>query len=125
TGGDLVQKHYPAFGFLHQDVVVSQAGKFVGQLSQFMIVRGEKHAAADLIVQILGNGPSQTHAVVGAGAAADLIEDHQAAVGGVVEDVGGFGHLDHESAAAPGQLVAGADAREDAVNTADPRLAGR
>src|SRR5439155_21817408 len=88
-------------------------------------VRGEKHAAADLIVQILGNGPSQTHAVVGAGAAADLIEDHQATVGGVVEDVGGFGNLDHESAAAPGQLVAGADAREDAVNNADPRLAGR
>src|SRR5260370_22547009 len=100
AGSDLMQEDNLSFALLHQDIVVSQAGKFVGQLSQFVIVRGEKHAATDLVVQILGNGPSQTHAVVGAGAAADLIEDHQAAVGGVVEDVGGFGHLDHKGAAA-------------------------
>src|SRR5439155_3808057 len=91
AGGDLVQEHHSTFALLDQDIVVSQAGKFVGQLSQFMIVRGEKHAATDLVVQILGNGPSQTYAVVGAGAAADLSEDHQAAVGGGVQDVGAFG----------------------------------
>src|SRR6266849_9719033 len=80
AGGDLLQEHHSTFALLDQDIVVSQAGKFVSQLSQLVIVRGEERAAADLIVQIFGNGPSQTHAVVGARAATDLIEDHQAAV---------------------------------------------
>ena len=34
---------------------------------------------------------------------------------GVVEDVGGLGHLDHERRAATGEIVARADTREDAV----------
>ena len=38
---------------------------------------------------------------------------------GVVEDVGRLGHLDHEGALAAAQLVAGADAGEDAVGDAD------
>ena len=66
--------------------------------------------------------PGQRDAVVGAGAAADLVEDHQAARRRVVEDVRRLGHLHHERALAAAQLVAGADAREDAVGQADRRL---
>ncbi len=44
---------------------------------------------------------------------------------GVVEDVGGLLHLDHEGGAAAGEVVAGADAREDAVDDADFRRGGR
>jgi hypothetical protein len=54
--------------------------------------------------------------------AADLVEDHEAAVGRVVEDVRGLGHLDHEGRRAAREVVARADAREDAVDDADRRL---
>ena len=63
-------------------------------------------------------------AVERARAAADLVEDHQAALGGVVEDVGGLGHLDHEGGLAGVQLIAGADAREEAIDQADRRALG-
>ena len=39
--------------------------------------------------------------------------------GGVVEDVGGLGHFDHEGGLAAGEVVGGADAGEDAVDEAD------
>ena len=78
-----------------------------------------------MVVQVLGDGPGQRDAVVGAGAAADLVEDDQAARRGVVEDVGRLGHLHHERALPPAQFVAGADAREDAIGQADASPAGR
>ena len=40
-------------------------------------------------------------------------------VGRVVEDVGDLAHLDHEGGLAAGEVVLGADAREDAVDDAD------
>ena len=60
-------------------------------------------------------------AVVGAGAAADLVEDDQAARRRVVQDVRRLHHLDHERALARGQVVLRADAGEDAVDQADAR----
>jgi hypothetical protein len=39
----------------------------------------------------------------------------------VVKDVGGFGHLHHEGGLAGGQIVAGADAGEDAIGDAQAR----
>ena len=84
-----------------------------------MVVGGEQRAAADVVVQVLDDGPGQREAVVGARPAADFVEDHQAARRGVVEDAGRLGHLDHERALAPGQFVAGPDAGEDPVGDAD------
>ena len=49
----------------------------------------------------------------------------QAAVGRVVEDVGRLGHLDHERRLPGVQLVARADAGEEAVGQADRRALGR
>ena len=109
----------PSGRLVDQRVVVAQARQPLGQLGQLVVVRGEQRPAADAVVQVLRDGPGQRHAVVGAGAAADLVEDHQAARRGVVQDVGRLGHLHHERALRPAQLVAGADAREDAVGQAD------
>ena len=61
-------------------------------------MRGEQRAAADLVVQVLDHGPGQREPVVGAGAAADLVQDHQAAARGQVQNPRGLGHLDHERA---------------------------
>jgi hypothetical protein len=49
----------------------------------------------------------------------DFVQDHEAARGRVVEDVGGLGHLHHEGGLSCGEFVACADAREDAVYQAD------
>ena len=46
-------------------------------------------------------------------------------VGGVVQDVRGFGHLHHERGAPAGQIVARADAREDAIERPEHRALRR
>jgi len=57
--------------------------------------------------------------------AADFVQQHQAVAAGVVQDVGGFRHLDHEGRTPAGQVVAGTDTREYAVDRADDgRLGG-
>ena len=48
-----------------------------------------------------------------------VITADQAMRAGIVEDVGGFDHFHHESRAASRQVVAGADAGENAVDGAD------
>ena len=54
-----------------------------------------------------------------------FVEDDQARGRGVVEDVGGLAHLDHEGALAAAQVIGGADAGEQAIDQADPRSFGR
>ena len=77
-----------SFHSLHRHVVVLRArGQVCGQVGQFVVMRREERAGADLVVQMLGDAPRDAQAVEGARAAADLIEDDQAALGGVVEDV--------------------------------------
>ncbi|MNP98267.1 hypothetical protein D3C85_108810 [compost metagenome] len=66
--------------------------------------------------QALGRRPCQGQTVEGAGAAPDFVHQHQTALGGVVQDVGGFAHLDHEGRTATGQVIAGTDSSEDAVD---------
>ena len=96
-----------------------------GQRGQFEIVGGEQGPAAVGRGQVAGDRVGQGQAVVGGGAATDLVHQHQRLRGGVVEDVAGLGHLDHEGGLAAGQVVAGADAGEDAVDRADHRARGR
>ena len=87
-------------------------------------MRREERLRADLLVQMLDDAPREAEAVERAGAAADLVEDDEAPAGGVVEDVRRLAHLDHERALAPGEVVARADAREDAVEQVDPSRGG-
>ena len=75
--------------------------------------------------EAFGGRPGEGEAVVGAGAAPDFVHDDQAVRVGVVQDVGGFGHFDHEGGAATGEVVARADAGVDAAQVADARAFGR
>src|SRR6516165_6286882 len=86
---------------------------------------GEERFGADLVVQVLDDGPREAEAVEGAGAATDFIEDDQAALGGVVEDVSSLAHFDHEGGLATGQVITGADASENAVHEVNACLRSR
>ena len=125
AGDDLVEEHDLILPFLDGDVKVARHRELVVEIGQLVVVRGEERAAADLLVDVLDDAPGEREAVVGARAAADLVEDHEAARRGRVEDAGGLGHLDHERALTAGELVARADAGEDAIGDADGGAAGR
>jgi len=71
---------------------------------------------ADLVVQVLDDAPGQAQAVERARAAADLVEDDQAARGGAVEDVRRLAHFHHERALPAREVVARADPRKNAVH---------
>ena len=75
-------------------------------------------------MEVFRHGPGQGEAVEGAGAPADLVQDHQAPGGGLVEDVGGFMHLHQKGALAPADVVHRAHPGEDAVHDADIGLGG-
>ena len=107
------------------DVEVDDAGQRVGQVGQLVVVRGEDRLRPRPRVrrEVLGDGPGEAQAVEGRGAAADLVEDDEAARRGGVQDVGGLLHLDHEGRLAARDVVGGADAREDAVD--DRQLGAR
>ena len=73
--------------FFHAHVVVVYAGKLFFHLDQLVVVGGEHHLGSGffVLVQVFGDGPGNGYAVVGRGAAADFIEEHQRAVGDVVQ----------------------------------------
>ena len=97
----------------------------IGQARELEVVGREQGVGADGPRQMDGRGPGQREPVIGAGAAADLIHEHQAVRGRVVEDSRRFGHLHHEGGAAAGQIIGRADAGKDAVNRPDNGLFGR
>src|SRR5260370_23216761 len=86
-------------------------------------MRGEERAGACVFLQMLDDGPSDGEAVERGGAAANLVEQHEARGRGVIEDGSDFGHFDEERRAAAREIVAGADAREDAVDNGQLGLA--
>ena len=94
--------------------------ELVGQPRKFVIVRGEHGAAAVGFVQMLGHRPGDGEAVERRGAAADFIEHHERARAGLVQDGGGLDHLGHERRTAAREIVGCADAREDAIDDAEP-----
>ena len=102
-----MQEYQGVAGFLHQHLGIGDVGQLAGQGVEFVVVGGEDAAGADAAAlgrrgQVLGHGPGDREAIEGGGAAADLIEQHQGALAGVVKDVGGFGHLHHEGGLAGG-----------------------
>ena len=52
--------------------------------------------AARLGGEMLRDGPRQAEAIVGRGAASELVDDHEGARRGALEDGGGLEHLGHE-----------------------------
>ena len=84
-----------------------------------MVVGGEEGAAADGVVQVLGDGPGDGEAVEGAGAAADLVEDDSersvAWLRMMAVSLISTMKVDWPR----GEVVGGADAGEDAVDEAE------
>ncbi len=100
--------------------VADAAGHALFEVGEFVVVRGEEGARA-FVAEVFGDGPGEAEAVEGRGAAADFVEDDQGLGGGVVQDRGGLGHLDHEGGLAGVEGVIGADSGEDAVGDSDGR----
>ena len=73
-------------------------------------MRGEQRAAAVVLVQMLDGRPGDGETVEGRRAAADLVEDDQRSLAGLIEDRCRFHHLDHEGGATAREIVGGADA---------------
>ena len=90
-----------------------------------MVVGGKQRLGADILCNVLDDGPRNAHAVIGRGAAAHLVKDKQAARGGTAQDLGHLVHLDHEGRLPLRQVIRSADAGEDAVDNADGGAAGR
>ena len=83
-----------------------------------MVVRREKRAGAGSIsrMQVFNYSPCNREAIVSASASSDLVEDDEAALGRVVENVSRLVHLDHESRVASSQLIARTNAGKNTVD---------
>ena len=57
--------------------------------------------------------------VVSAGAAPQFVEEDEAALGDIVQDIGSLAHLHHERALAYRYIIARAHAREDLIHPTD------
>ena len=92
-----------------------------------MIVGGKEglDAARIFFRQLFNHGPGNGQAVVSGCTPPDFIEDDEAPVRGVVQDIGGFVHLDHEGRLAAAQVVHGPDPGKDPVHDAGLGMVGR
>jgi hypothetical protein len=73
---------------------------------------GEEAAAAVDVMNRLDDRPGDGEPVIGGGAAPDLVEDHEAALGRLRQDRGGLDHLDHEGRSPAREIVRRADPAE-------------
>src|SRR5580704_13858338 len=122
AGIDAAQKNNFVGRFPDRDVHVLHAGEQIGELGEFVIMRGKKRARARVLLQMLDDRPSDGKAVKRCRAAADFIEKNKTRWCGVMQDGGDFAHLHQKGRAAAGKIIACADAREDAVG--DGQLGG-
>ena len=70
-----------------------------------LVRHAAEHEVVALLVQVLGDRPGEREAVEGRGAAADLVEEDQAARGRLAEDRRRLAHLDHERRLAAAEVV--------------------
>ena len=75
---DAPQKNDFIGRFFDGDVNVFNAGEQIGELGEFVIVRGEERARARVCLQMLDDGPGDREAVESRRAAAHFIEQDQA-----------------------------------------------
>ena len=104
AGLHAMQKQQVIAGFLHQHLEVGHIRALCRQVVELVIVRREHGAGLQVAGQVFAHGPGDGEAIKGGSATADLIEQHQGAIGGVMEDVGGFRHFHHEGGLAGTQL---------------------
>ena len=75
--------------------------------------------------EIFDHRPGNRKSVKGRSAAADFIENNQASLRRIAENVGDLRHLHHEGRLPGREVIRGADARENAVGDTDLRLGCR
>ena len=114
-----VQEDHLPVDLADGDVVVPGVLQRLGELHQLVIVGREQHTHACDFVQVLHGRPGDGQTVEGCGASADLVEDHERALGRLIEDRRGLHHLDHERRSTSREIVCGADAAEQPVDHAD------
>ena len=81
-----------------------------------MVVRGEEHAAANVIGEVADYGRRNGRAVERRRAAAQLVKQHQRLLGREAQNVRRLAQLHEERALPCHNAVAGAQAREDTVH---------
>ncbi len=96
-----------------------------GKPRQLMIMGGEQAAAGNVVMDRLHHGPGDRQPVIGAGAAPDFIQDHEAVRGRLRQDRRRLDHFDHEGRSATRQIVGGADPAEQPVDQTQPGSGGR
>ena len=77
---------------------------------------GEQRESVNALRQVGGTGPGQRQAIKGAGAAPHFVHQHQTLRGGVVQNIGGFGHFHHKGRAAAGDVIRGAHTGKNPVD---------
>src|SRR4029079_10270341 len=85
-----MQEHDLLARLAYRDVEVAERRKLLGQLRELVIVRREHRLAADPFVQVLCHGPGDRYAVVRRRSTPNLVEQHQAAGRGRVENAARF-----------------------------------
>ena len=121
AGDDLPQEHDVLAPGVDSHVIVPDVGQLLLQRRQLVVVGGEQRLGLQLSGAVLQHRPGDGHAVEGGGAPADLVQDQQAVLRGAAEKLRHLRHLHHEGGLSGGQIVAGADAGEDAIHHADVR----
>ena len=124
---ELVQERDAALVVVDLDLHAAVADLRVGGklLGEGVVVRGEVADAADVRGDVVQHGLGDGHAVVGAGPAAELVEDDEGAGGGFGENLLGFGKFDEEGGLRGEDVVIGAQARHDAIDRGETSSPGR
>ena len=122
AGDDAAQEGDVLAALFDGDVVVFHPGHVLVHAGQLVVMGGEQRFAADVVADVFYHGAGDAHAVKRRGTAADLVQDDQAAAGGVLQNLRHFGHLDHEGGLPGGEVVRSADAGEDRIHNADMAL---
>ncbi len=118
TLDNLVQKHHLLVLLVHRHVQIHRTSQCPTQFGQLVVVRRKQRTATHSVVQVFGDRPRQRDPVVGARAATDLVEHHQAVTGGRVEYPRRLGHLDHERTLPLAQLVTRSDPGKHSIGHA-------
>ena len=123
---DLSQENNVVPALTDRDAVVFDAGDLALELCEFVVVGREQGLGAKKapVADVFDDRPGNAHAVVGRGAAADLIQDQEAFGGRIAENVGDLVHLDHEGALTAPQVIRGAHAGKDPVCDTQAGLVG-
>ena len=90
-----------------------------------MEMRRKKRPALIDMVQMMQTREADRNARLWRGPATNLVHDHERAWRCLLQNLGGFEHLDHEGRLVGEEVVGGADAAEDPIDEADLSIVRR